>query len=177
MTEPSIMVEMGPVVAPARKWRRACLQAVAILLFGAVLGFLVNHFRPAGLPLVADWSMEGQLSAVDTVENPVISLEEAAALYATQGAVFIDARSEEFYRDGHVEGARNLPWEDFEDRFQDVMSDISPDVLIVVYCDGDACSLSKELAVALTGKGYFHVRVLLNGWSVWQAAKLPSAAG
>ncbi len=177
MTELSVTADAQRGIDPGRKWIKACFQSAAILLIGLVLGLLVNYLRSEGLPLVADWSMESRLSKLSTVENPIISLDEAAALYATQGAIFIDARTEEFYRDGHIEGARNLPWEEFEDRYQDVMWDISPDALIVVYCDGDVCSLSKDLAEALAGKGYFHVRVLLNGWSLWQAAKLPAATG
>jgi len=159
--------------APGRKLLTGVWQGALVVVFGVLLGLTVNHFRPAGLPLVAEWSMEKQVASIPTQENPVVDLEEATALYMTRGAVFIDAREAKFYRMGHVEGARNLPWEDFENRFPQIMADIPPDTLLITYCDGEACTLSRDLAVALVGKGYPHVRVLLNGWSVWQAANLP----
>lgn len=177
MAQASLTLESKRRTGAGRKMLTGVGQGVLVVLIGMALGLAVNHFRPSGLPLVADWSMKKQVASIQTEENPVIDLDEATALYLTRGAVFIDARKDEFYRMGHIEGARNLPWEDFENRFPEVMADVPPDALLVIYCDGDACTLSKDLAQALVGKGYGHVRVLLNGWSVWQAAKLPTAEG
>jgi 3-mercaptopyruvate sulfurtransferase SseA len=57
------------------------------------------------------------------------------------------------------------------------LQDVPPDSLIIAYCDGESCTLSKELAFELAARGYSHVRVLVNGWSVWQDANLPVEAG
>ena len=103
-----------------------------------------------------------------------IALEDAEALYFNQQAVFLDARSREQYRKGHVEGAKSLPWEDFERRFPQVMSGISRDAIIITYCDGESCNLSRELASALIAKGYDQVRVLVDGWKLWQQFNLPT---
>lgn len=159
------------------KWLRALWQMGAILVAGAVIGLGANSLRSGGMPLVSNWSIKAQLvstKTADTGENVVISLDDAEVLYFDHGAVFIDARSESLYQAGHIQGALNLPWEDFENRFQDVMANISKDTKIVTYCDGDSCSLSKELAMVLMAKGYKHVRVLLNGWTVWLQADLPT---
>lgn len=48
---------------------------------------------------------------------------------------------------------------------------------IVTYCDGESCDLSHELALFLKEMGFENVRVLVNGWSVWQQAGLPTDAG
>ncbi|NLJ26398.1 rhodanese-like domain-containing protein [Desulforhabdus amnigena] len=48
---------------------------------------------------------------------------------------------------------------------------------IVTYCDGKSSALSKELAMALLGKGYTNVRMLMNGWTLWQARSLPVEMG
>ena len=103
----------------------------------------------------------------------MITLEEAEILYFDRKAVFLDARSEEAFGAGHIEGAKNLPWEEFEQFYPEVMSDIPPSAVIVAYCDGETCSLSKELAFTLVAKGYSHARVLLDGWKQWQEARLP----
>lgn len=159
---------------PCRNWPHAIWQSGAVFLLAAAVGLLFNQFRPDGLPLVANWSMEAQLASAKPDENLTVSLEEAKALFVTQAALFLDSRSEEFYRLGHIAGARNLPWEDFENRFQDVMGDVPLETLIITYCDGESCSLSKDLALALLGKGYTEVRVLLNGWSLWKESHLPT---
>lgn len=152
-------------------------QAAAILVLAVAVSLLVNQFRKDRLPLVGDWSPKGQLSTLNSLEEPVISLDEARALFLTGGAVFIDARPRESYLSGHIEGALSLPAEEFEGYIDRVMPLLAPDSLIIVYCDGESCTLSKEVAYSLTGKGYSHVRVLVNGWSVWQDAKLPAQAG
>lgn len=152
-------------------------QVFAILVLSAITALGVNQFRGNGLPLVGDWSPKAQLSELKTVEEPVASLEEARALFLTQGAVFIDARSNEAYSAGHIQGSINLPADHFDEFFTSTMGEVPPDSLIITYCDGESCTLSKELALSLAGKGYAHVRVLVNGWSVWLEAKLPVETG
>jgi 3-mercaptopyruvate sulfurtransferase SseA len=47
---------------------------------------------------------------------------------------------------------------------------------IITYCDGESCELSHELALFLKEMGFANVRVLVNGWTVWQQAGLPTEA-
>ena len=157
-------------------WFRVIWQVVAILLMAAALGLSVNQLRPGKLALVADWSPQAQLTleSGDTME---ISLDQAEELFHAQVAVFLDARSPELYAEGHIRGAFNLPWDEFESRFADAMVDIPPEALIITYCDGETCNLSKELALALFDKGYTNARVLVNGWTVWQERNLPVETG
>jgi len=149
-------------------------QSMAIFTISVVIGLGVNSFRHARLPLVADWSARAQLSSIPGGDNLTISFEEAESLYFDQEAVFLDARPREHFRMGHIGGARNLPWEDFERHFSQVMSDIPHDSTIVTYCEGESCNLSRELASALSAKGYEHVRVLIDGWQLWQQYDLPT---
>ncbi len=155
----------------------ALWQGLVILVLAAAVSLGVNQFRKDGLPLVGDWSPKAQMSEVKTVEEPVVSIEEARALFLTGGAIFLDARPADIYREGHIQGALNLPAQDMEEALPRVTAVIPPDALIIVYCDGESCTLSKEVALELTGKGYSHVRVLINGWTVWQDANLPVETG
>ena len=151
-------------------------QAGAIVLLAITLGVLVNKSRPNRLPLAADWSVEDQLT-LDPGEIMVISLEEARDLFFSQTVVFLDARSPELYEHGHILGARNLPWEAMDEYFGDVMADTPQDVLIITYCDIESCNWSKDLALALFYAGYENIRVLVNGWTLWQEAHLPIERG
>ncbi|MGA2939694.1 MAG: rhodanese-like domain-containing protein [Syntrophobacteraceae bacterium] len=150
----------------------AVWQSVLIVLIAAALSLSVNHFRQGGLPLVG--SHKAGLSGPKTAGEPVVSIEEARALFLTNGAVFIDARPAEVYRSGHISGALNLPPESLEESLPVVTAQIPPDSLIITYCDGESCSHSKEAALELSAIGYSNVQVLANGWSVWQDAGLPT---
>jgi len=158
----------------SHQWFQAIWQSMAVLIIALGIGLSVNFLRDQRLPLVPDLSMGVQINSAAVGDDLVIALEDAEALYFNQQAVFLDARSREQYRKGHVEGAKSLPWEDFERRFPQVMSGISRDAIIITYCDGESCNLSRELASALIAKGYDQVRVLVDGWKLWQQFNLPT---
>jgi 3-mercaptopyruvate sulfurtransferase SseA len=48
---------------------------------------------------------------------------------------------------------------------------------VIAYCDGVNCPLSAELARALEALGVPSVKVLVNGWSRWRDAGLPTERG
>lgn len=166
---------MEPMIFSRRQGPTA-LQVIGqggiLLLLACAVALSVNHLRPAGLPLVSDWSPEAQLR-LDSGETLAVSLDEAEMLFFSRSALFLDARSPDQFAEGHIEGALNLPWQDFDDGFARVLNGIPPETPLVTYCDGESCASSKELAMALLVKGYGNVRVLVNGWSVWQERGLP----
>jgi len=163
---------MESVKIHQRAWFEVVWQGGAILLLTSMIALFVNLLRPGGLPLVADWSPEAQLQ-MDFGDSLMVPLDEAEALFFAQAAVFLDARSSELFAEGHIQGAYNLPWEEFDRRFAAVISEIPQKPLIITYCDGESCNLSKDLAMALIEKGYANVRVLVNGWTLWQEKNLP----
>ncbi|MBW1980058.1 MAG: rhodanese-like domain-containing protein [Deltaproteobacteria bacterium] len=161
---------------PPTPWLRASWQALLLVVLATAVALLTNQLRSDQLPLVADWSPAARLLD-EAGDSLIISLDEAIALFDTQEALFLDARPPDVYELGHILGARNLPWEDFETYYQRVMKDVPQEAQIITYCDGEGCSLSKELALALIANGYQNVRVLVNGWSHWQEQQLPVDMG
>ena len=107
-------------------------------------------------------------------ERMDISLSEAKKLFLQHAAVFIDARPKEDFEKGHIKGAKSLPWHDVDQRFIAVTKDLPADAMIITYCDGEACELSRNLAKFLMDAGFNHVSVLLNGWTQWRDAHLPA---
>ncbi len=156
-----------------RRWRQAAWQSIAVFAIAVIVGLTANSLRHARLPLVADWSLRAQLSSAQGENGLSIPFDEAEALFFDQEAVFVDARPKEVFDTGHIEGAKSLPWENFDRYFPETMSDVPKDSIIITYCDGESCSLSKELAAALAARGYGHVRVLVDGWRLWQQFNLP----
>lgn len=153
----------------ALPWR----QAAWIIVLASVLGVCINQFRPDRLPLFADWSLQARL--MDSADEfMLVSLEVAKRLCASKKAVFIDARSPEAYRQGHILCAQNLPWETKDEYMELITAGIPLEETIIIYCDGEDCMLSEYVARELFYRGYDHVKVLANGWTRWLEAGLPT---
>lgn len=104
----------------------------------------------------------------------VISLDQAKQLFDRKGAVFVDARPRSQYEDGHISSALNLPWQDATNTFVDLVVKLEEKDTLITYCDGEDCALSHDLAIFLKEMGFADVRVLVNGWTIWQDAGLPT---
>ncbi len=146
-------------------------QSVAIIFISVIIALSFNYLRKDGLPLIATDSSSG-----NSPGGLTISLDEAKELFFSHSALFLDARPKEFYELGHIAGAKNLPYEEFESKFPEVMKEVDKGTMIITYCDGEHCELSRELALALMDKGYMNVYVLENGWTLWKKANLPTEA-
>jgi len=157
-------------------WSRAALQIMALAALSAVVAPAVNALRTDRLPIIGDWSAAGRITTA-TGERMDISLFEAQKLFANDAAVFIDARSAEDYSQGHIKGARSLPWHEVDLKFIDVTQDIELETPVVTYCDGETCELSHDLALFLRDAGFTNTRVLVNGWTLWQQAGMPVESG
>ena len=156
---------------PYHPWTRSIRQLSVIVLTAVAVALISNHFRPAPLPLIGNWSPEARLAS-PSGRQMAISMDKAKNLHQSKGAVFMDARPLDEYTKGHIQGAISLPWHEAEQRVMDATADMANDAVIITYCDGDTCDLSKELALLLENLGFSNVRVLVNGWTIWQEAGL-----
>jgi rhodanese-related sulfurtransferase len=149
-------------------------QSLGILALSAALAFGVNALRPDGLPLAnAATKSSVQLDS----SGGEIAIKDAALLFISGRAVFLDARSQLEYEMGHVQGALSLPPREFAAQFQDIKPALQGKEAVITYCDGERCPLSIALAKHLRDAGVKNVYVLKNGWTLWQAEKLPTAKG
>lgn len=157
--------------APKMIW-----QSMALIMLSVVIGLTVNHLRPKRLAMIGDWSPEARIVSKDGKKISV-SVEDAKAAFDSGAAIFLDARSPDDYEKGHIMGARSLPWMKFSEYFDKATADLGNAQMIITYCEGETCELSKELANALIETGFTHVRVLINGWSVWNRHGFPAEKG
>jgi len=152
---------------------RILWQTAAFMVLAVIIGLAVNSLRADGLELPGNWSDEARM----TLESGVklnITLEEAKKQFDAGKAVFLDARPHNQYLEGHIQGARSFPSDEFDDYFEKNMMDVPEDALLIAYCDGEVCELSKHLAKMLSELGFSNVRVLINGWTLWQENQFPS---
>lgn len=108
----------------------------------------------------------------EDVDPPAISLDYAMMKFQSKNIVFLDARYPADFEEGHVRGAINLPWEEFDEYAPGVLRSLPKDEEIIAYCDGTECETSLLLARELIELGYENIKVFFGGWQEWQDAGL-----
>lgn len=151
-------------------------QLVIIVISAAAIGIGYNYIRNKPLVLVEGWSNQNQLFD-KTGKDISISINEAKYHFEKKTALFFDARDKESFDIGHIKEATNLPFQDIDNYFMELVGNIEPETLIITYCDGQTCNLSHELALFLADMGFVNIRVLVNGWTEWKKANLPIEPG
>ena len=104
----------------------------------------------------------------------VIDIEKAKQYYETNSALFIDARDFKKYTKGTIAKAINVPLKRYK-RFKKFLP-IDKNAIIVTFCGGINCELSKKLSVKLERLGYTNIKQFANGYPKWRALNLPIMA-
>jgi len=159
---------------------RQIVQEIGILIgIAIIIAFLINSLSPRGIALIGQWDVDqGVITAKardDSVqpEFEIQHIQEAKALYDSGELLFIDARVEEDYAEGHILEAVSLPVNHFDDLIDDFFSNYSMETAIVTYCSGRECDDSHLLAEYLRDVGYLDVRVFIDGFPAWKEAGFP----
>jgi rhodanese-related sulfurtransferase len=165
-----------------RLWWKGFREATVILFFAGCLAFGFNSLREHSLPLPGSTkAVDSSLAAVNEPDgsNAIgdMSIEKAVRLFEEGAALFVDARSEADYRAGHIKGAVNIPDLDFENYIGSFLEKTAAETVLITYCEGDACTLSKSLAEKLSLAGFESVFHLKNGWGQWKERGLPIDSG
>ena len=151
-------------------------QIYIYIIVSIIFSISLNIFRSDSLSLIAQ-----DLIIVESVEelnNDLnqgiieISLEIAKDLF-DKDILFIDARAEEYYLEGHIPGA--ICNDDFDLLINDIDNRIINNDFFVVYCSDDDCGSSEELAYQLFDQGYLNIYLFKGGWKQWTENSLPSS--
>ena len=116
-------------------------------------------------------ALSGKMNKEGYIDPESITGELAKNLFDLN-ALFIDARSKAEYDSVHVKGAINIPYEEFiikplaEKR--SIMKKYNRDGLIVVYCKGDKCEVSIDLAYDFARLGFTSVSIYRGGIKEWK---------
>ena len=147
-------------------------QVLIILCSAIVVSLLFNQIRDDSIKLVQIKSDELPLIANNDLgqQNDIreISIENAYKRSGDEKVLFVDARSENDFKERHIKGAVNLYEKNFDELISDFLSGTDPETTIIAYCDGIYCSLGKELAEKLFSVGYDNVYYLANGLTRWE---------
>ncbi len=144
--------------------RNHLLRLLWIVSISIMLGFAVNFSKHGGL-IWANWLV------LDLTPSELNAIPEPHLI--------IDARSSSLYTDGHIPGSIQFSGVNRDAGFLDFLDSWSPDLPVIVYCGGQACGLSKEIALRiLSDLPDAKVFVLKGGYPAWQTyqAQKSSAA-
>jgi rhodanese-related sulfurtransferase len=87
-------------------------------------------------------------------------------------ALWVDARADADFENGHIPGALPLNEERWDDLLPGVVDAWDPGRKIVVYCSSLSCQTSRDVARRLREEVSLpNVFVLQGGWEAWEAAQ------
>ncbi len=139
-----------------------------------LLCIAVTLIMSAAFVFNADFSTAKDMTAKDLVTEAKktissISVEDAKAMHAKGGVIFLDVREPKEYKAGHVPGAINIPRGLVEFKIGNKIKDKSAQ--IIVYCKtGGRASLCGRNLIRM---GYKNVKNMDGGWKAWAKKGYP----
>jgi len=112
----------------------------------------------------------------DVIQIGTVTVDQAYT-YFQEGAQFVDARNEEKYIEGHVEGAWLVPFAVFGSGYPEVLDYLDPSQVTVIYCEGGDCDASKLVAKQLLLHEFIALKILTAGFPAWAEAGNPVETG
>jgi rhodanese-related sulfurtransferase len=151
---------------PMKESRKITAQAAALLVLAAGLAFVTNAARDDRLPLVMPFPPTYQCPSH---ENPGsrMDLRTALNLFGRPGTAFVDARKGAAFQQGHIEGARPIPYSFVEPLSKETVDNLRGYTYVIVYCNSKDSEVSKLMAgeLAQAGvKGAFYLETGFTGW-------------
>ena len=127
--------------------RKTIKEIIILVGVSVALALVFNTLSPRGIALLGQWD-KGD-------------------------ALFVDARSQNDYDNGHIPGAVSLPVGQFEEQIESFLNRYPAEQHIVTYCSGRTCEDSHDLAQSLSDVGFTNVRIFIDGFPGWEAEGYP----
>jgi len=157
------------IISRARQFGLSAAQGAGLALL-ALLSGIVYHF-------VNDEGFLAHPNATASIEQahlggfiPRINRKQARKLL-NENAVLVDARLNDDFKAGHLEGAINIPVDISDDERRKVMAAIAKNARIVVYCQSSGCKFAEKIAIKLMSDGFDNVSLSKGGWREWAGKK------
>ena len=183
-------------------------EATLVVVLGTLFAFAANRVSPRGLALVRNYFPEGtgrliaavppaagtNTPALDPAQLLAAELKAKGLQLADRNqafqlfhdprfkqnlVVFVDARDEQRYRQGHIPGAYEFDPYRPEKYFGAVLPVCQSAQQIMVYCNGGDCDDSETAAILLRDVGIPNQKLLVYGGGItdWATNGLPVETG
>lgn len=97
-----------------------------------------------------------------------ITLEQLNTMLSTDGVTIFDARGQDSYDQGHIDGSV---------LFANATLPADKNAAMIFYCGGPKCSAAPKAARTVLEAGYTNVMVFTGGWLEWSSASVDDQAG
>ncbi len=151
------------------------IQGCFIILMAAlVLGFGVNAFSPAGIPLFGQWDETAGVIMADPKKAAAFHAKEinnplkVKQMIESGNVVLVDVRRADMYAQGHLPGALSYPLDAFDQGRSQFLNNVKKNARVIVYCSGVTCRDSHTFGTRLLEMGYVDVLVYAGGMAEWQ---------
>tara|TARA_B100002051_G_scaffold86125_1_gene82364 strand:+ start:134 stop:622 length:489 start_codon:yes stop_codon:yes gene_type:complete len=150
-------------------------QIFIYITLSLLISFCVNILRTESLAFIA--VPLKKIEDITQIENSSlqpqireISIDVAERLFS-DSVLFIDARAEENYLEGHI--PNSICNDDFDSLIIQVEDIIANNDGFVVYCSDDDCGSSEDLSYQLQDQGFTNIYLFKGGWKQWTENNLP----
>tara|TARA_B100000315_G_C14263918_1_gene445488 strand:- start:154 stop:636 length:483 start_codon:yes stop_codon:yes gene_type:complete len=153
-------------------------QILFILSLAVFLGLLRSYFlNDSEFTLIKKERLIKEVNSFlvpEDITGPMlVNLEFSKYHFDAGSAIFIDARDPEDFKSGHIQNAINIPYDYYED-YEDVIDGLDDLSIYIIYCSGDECSLSIDLADYLYNEKLIDKLLIFEGgWPEWRDAGYP----
>ncbi|MFZ0928598.1 MAG: response regulator [Syntrophobacteraceae bacterium] len=143
------------------KIRRVSISDILVMVVcGFILGLVFNAANPGSVRLLPQsWSASSP---------PFIDLDSAKAKFDAKSVLFVDARPPEYYRQGHIPGAVNLPASLFDFVYMMKLAGTDPEREIIVYGRDISRLHDEETASRLQARGHRNISIMPGSLAAWQ---------
>jgi rhodanese-related sulfurtransferase len=195
----------SPVSSRQATAKNIFVEVLLVAIAGVAFAFAANQISPRGLILTRNYfpAKNNHMTAAAT-NTPTATLSPAQLLVAQikenglqlvdgdaaaklfhdprfkqNGVVFIDARDESHYREGHIPGACEFDPYHPDKYFAAILPICQTAEQIVVYCNGGDCDDSETAAILLRNVGVANQKLFIyaGGIAEWTDNNLPVEAG
>lgn len=178
------------------------LKAIILLVIVVIVAIIINGLRTPvlfemaergiisrakaglhqGVPLNYNWEAERFPIPIvpdgpELAEMIRIDVDTAKQYFDDGGYLFLDAREPELYEEGHIPGAVNWYFDEFDQYHERYRGQITTDMPVVSYCISETCDESSILAQSLIYEYFQEVYLFSGGIDEWEFQGYPVSVG
>lgn len=142
-------------------------QAAGLVLISLFSGLLVHYLYGGGY-FAQPSAIAGIQQAYAGSFIPKVSPSKMRTIVSGSHTVVVDSRLQRDYEAGHIENAISLPVNCSDATYQQVVSGLSRDQAIVLYCQSAGCPFAERIALRLKEDGFTDLAIFKGGWMEWQ---------
>ncbi|HEY7087849.1 MAG TPA: rhodanese-like domain-containing protein [Tepidisphaeraceae bacterium] len=143
------------------------VQACAVLALGSVIALAHHKLDPE--ESLTDPAMLLAIEHEHFDEFAAVTASQLRTMIQSGGLLVIDARYQQDYEAGHIDGALSIPVTSTREEIRSALGNRPQDAPIVIYCQSEGCPFARKVAVQIALEGYTNLMLFRGGWFEWKS--------